>query len=131
MLNKFQKNINYFPLMVDVVGSLLNNAVDLYVKAVDYHQISTTQIPTPVGAGIRRRPAIVAGFRPDWPESCRSSRIPGHLAGILAGSSQDGRLLIKWPGSGRFVPNSDKDCWNPAQMARYWPLLPEFVCVKY
>jgi hypothetical protein len=49
--------------MVDVVNSFLNNAVDLYVQAVNYCQISTSQIPTPVGAGIRRCPVDVAGFR--------------------------------------------------------------------
>jgi len=38
--------------MVDAVDSFLNNAVDLYVQAVDYCRISTSQIPTPVGAGI-------------------------------------------------------------------------------
>jgi hypothetical protein len=50
--------------MVDAVDSLLNNAVDLYVQAVDYHRIPTSQIPTP----------IIAGFRLDWPESCRSGQ---------------------------------------------------------
>jgi hypothetical protein len=38
--------------MVDAVDSLLNNAVNLYVQAVDYCRNSTSQIPTPVGAGI-------------------------------------------------------------------------------
>jgi hypothetical protein len=42
--------------MVDAVDYFLNNAVDLYVQAVDYCRISTSQILTPVGAGIRRRP---------------------------------------------------------------------------
>jgi hypothetical protein len=49
--------------MVDVIDSLLNIAVDLYVQAVDYCRILTSQIPTPVGAGFRRRPIDVAGFR--------------------------------------------------------------------
>jgi hypothetical protein len=41
--------------MVDaVLDSLLNNAVNFYVQAVDYCQISTNQIPTPVDAGIRQ-----------------------------------------------------------------------------
>jgi hypothetical protein len=40
--------------MVDAVDYFLNNAVDLYVQAVDYCRISTSQIPTPVGVGIRQ-----------------------------------------------------------------------------
>jgi hypothetical protein len=40
--------------MVDAVDSLLNNSVDFYVQAVDYCRISTSQIPTSVGAGIRQ-----------------------------------------------------------------------------
>jgi hypothetical protein len=48
--------------MVDAVDSLLNNAVDLYVQAVDYYRISTSQIPTPVGVEIRLHPADVAEF---------------------------------------------------------------------
>jgi hypothetical protein len=40
--------------MVDAVDSLLNNAVDFYVQAVDYCWISTSQIPTPIDAGIRQ-----------------------------------------------------------------------------
>jgi hypothetical protein len=40
--------------MVDAVDSLLNNAVDLYVQAVDYYRISTSQILTPVGVRIRQ-----------------------------------------------------------------------------
>jgi hypothetical protein len=40
--------------MVDAVDSLLNNAVDLYIQAVDYCRISTSQIPTLVGAEIRQ-----------------------------------------------------------------------------
>jgi hypothetical protein len=40
--------------MVDVVDSLLNNAVDFYVQAVDYCRISTSQIPTPVNVGIQQ-----------------------------------------------------------------------------
>jgi hypothetical protein len=40
--------------MVDVVDSLLNNAVDFYVQAVDYCRISTSQILSLVGAEIRQ-----------------------------------------------------------------------------
>jgi hypothetical protein len=40
--------------MVDAVDSFLNKVVDLYVQAVDYCRISTSQIPTPVGAGIQQ-----------------------------------------------------------------------------
>jgi len=38
------------------------DAVDFYVQAVDYCRISTSQIPTQVDVGIRRRPADVVGF---------------------------------------------------------------------
>jgi len=40
--------------MVDAIDSFLNNAVDLYVQAVDYCRTSTSQILTPVGAGIQQ-----------------------------------------------------------------------------
>lgn len=40
--------------MVDAVDSLLNNAVDLYVQAVDYRRIPTSQTPTLVSAEIRQ-----------------------------------------------------------------------------
>lgn len=39
--------------MENAVDSLLNNAIDLYVQAVDYCRISTSQIPTLINAGIR------------------------------------------------------------------------------
>jgi hypothetical protein len=38
--------------MVNAVDSLLNNTVDLYVQAVDYRWIPTSQTPTPVDAEI-------------------------------------------------------------------------------
>jgi hypothetical protein len=130
--------------MVDAVDSLLNNAVDFYVQAVDYCQISTSQIPTPVGAGIRQ-------IKPKSGRSGRissySGQISSRLAGILAGSGldlartagppasgwirlfwpetgQDGRLPVNWPGSGRFVLYSDEDHRNLAT-------LPKFVYAKY
>lgn len=40
--------------MVDGIDSFLNNAVDLYIQAVEYCRISTSQIPTLVGVGIRQ-----------------------------------------------------------------------------
>jgi hypothetical protein len=85
--------------MVDAVDSLLNNAVDLYVQAVDYHRIPTSQISTPVGAEIRRHPATVAGFQqycarfqPHWAESSWSGRISDYLVGILDRSGRSGRI---------------------------------------
>jgi len=38
--------------MANAVDHLLNDTVDLYVQAIDYHRISTSHIPTPTGAGI-------------------------------------------------------------------------------
>jgi hypothetical protein len=38
--------------MADAIDPLLNDTVDLYVQAVDYSQIPTSQIPEPVGAKI-------------------------------------------------------------------------------
>jgi hypothetical protein len=111
--------------MVDAVGSLLNNAVDIYVQAVDYCRISTSQIPTPVGAGIRQiKPESgdvwqmsldSEGYHSRFrPELRLSRRIParirperrrsGHLAGE-AGSSQNGQTLGIWPDSGNFCRN--------------------------
>jgi hypothetical protein len=40
--------------MVDTVDSLLNNAVNLYIQAVHYRRISTSQIPTLVDVEIRQ-----------------------------------------------------------------------------
>lgn len=58
--------------MVDAVDSFLNNAVDLYIQAVEYCRISISQIPTPVNAEIRQIRAesgrYRARFRPGWPE---------------------------------------------------------------
>jgi hypothetical protein len=38
--------------MADAVDSFLNDAIDLYVQVVNYRQISTSEIPVPVGAEI-------------------------------------------------------------------------------
>jgi hypothetical protein len=109
MLNKFRK-------MVDAVDSFLNNAVDLYVQAVDYCRISTSQIPTPVGVGIQQiksESSNVWQMSPDsgdiMPERLDlrlSRRITGHLAGVLDGS---GRFV---PGIRRKWPDSNNFCWN-------------------
>jgi hypothetical protein len=104
--------------MVDAVNSLLNNAVDFYVQAVDYCRISTSKIPTPVGAGIRQIKLESGNFQqmspdsedtmPDSgqtgrnlagaaespaipPDPGRSGRISSHLAGILAGETGSGQ----------------------------------------
>lgn len=78
--------------MVDAVDSLLNNAVDPYVQAVDYCRISTSQIPTPVGAEIpqiKSEPGNVRQMSPDsWdtmPDSGQTSR-SGQISGYLTGS---------------------------------------------
>jgi hypothetical protein len=38
--------------MADAVDPILNDAIDIYVQAVSYRRISTSQIPALVGAGI-------------------------------------------------------------------------------
>jgi hypothetical protein len=55
--------------MVDAVDSFLNNAFDLYVQVVDYCRISTSQISTPVGAGIRQIKPESGDVRQMWPDS--------------------------------------------------------------
>jgi hypothetical protein len=56
--------------MVDAVDSFLNIAVDLYIQAVEYCQISTSQISTLVSGGIQQirpesgeNPADITGFQ--------------------------------------------------------------------
>jgi hypothetical protein len=58
--------------MVDAVDSFLNNAVDLNVQAVDYCRISTSQILTPVGAGIRQMSPDSGDIMPDSDQTCRN-----------------------------------------------------------
>jgi hypothetical protein len=99
-------------MVVDTVDSLLNNAVDLYVQAVDYRRIPTSQTPTPVGvesdklcwnpatfgncrripaiqcqisARAARSPAIWSGY---WPEPRPSGREPGRIRQFCAGFRQ-------------------------------------------
>jgi hypothetical protein len=84
--------------MTDVVDSLLNDAVDLYVQVVDYRRIPTNQIPALVGAGIWKI----------MPESGYRHQIPTVLCHILARlaeslaigprSSQNGRIPTSWLG---------------------------------
>jgi hypothetical protein len=67
--------------MVDAVDSLLNNAVDLYVQAIDYRQI-----PTPVGAGIRRSMPKSGDIRQLSPDSGGIVPDSGQIGWNLAGS---------------------------------------------
>jgi len=92
--------------MVDAVDSLLNNAVDLYIQAVDYCRILTSQIPTPVDAGIRqikpesgdvRQMSSDSGdtnarFWPNWPER-QDLRLPGRKLAKTAGFQSTGRNI--------------------------------------
>jgi hypothetical protein len=100
--------------MVDTVDSFLNNAVGLYVQAVDYCRISTSQIPTLVDAGIRQIKSesgdvrqmspdsgdTNARFQPDW---------PGHLAGILDGFGRLAGILAEAAGSPAIWPDPVPD----------------------
>jgi hypothetical protein len=79
--------------MVNAFDSLLN-VVDLYVQAVHYRRIPTSQIPTLFGAEIRqimpessnvRQPSPdLDGTVPDSGQAGRSHRISGYLAGSPA-----------------------------------------------
>jgi hypothetical protein len=103
--------------MIDAVDSLLNNAVNFYVQPVDYCRISTSQIPTPIGAGIgqiKPESGDVQQMLPDsgdtdWLEFGRSGRISdyiagsrprsGHLVGILDESGRFGWISGRLAGS--------------------------------
>jgi hypothetical protein len=73
---------------------------------------------------------------PDSGQTGRSGQVSGNSAGIpavLAESpsspagilperrdpGQEGRFPVNWPRSGRFLPDSSKEHWNPAKMARF------------
>jgi hypothetical protein len=66
--------------MVYAVDSFLNNAVDLYIQAVEYCWISTSQISTPVGAGIRQ-------MRLESGRHRRILEIPCQIQARLAGAA--------------------------------------------
>jgi hypothetical protein len=110
--------------MVDAVDSFLNNAVDLYVQAVDYCRISTSQIPTPVGAGIRQ-------IKPESGDVQQMSPDSGYLAGSGCSGRISGRFPVNLLGCGRYVPDSGKVRRNPAKMAGFRQLLREFVYAKF
>jgi hypothetical protein len=93
--------------MVDAVDPLLNDAVDLYIQAVDYRRIPTSQISTPVGTITRLwlycarfwQLAITAGSLAMWLGSWTDPAVMARyrqnlavMAGSWSGSIQDGRL---------------------------------------
>jgi hypothetical protein len=85
--------------MLDAIDSLLNNAVDFYVQVVDYRRISTSQILTPVGAGIRQPSpdfgdTVLDSGQSGWNLSgaTGSPAIWPDLVGILDGSGRSGRI---------------------------------------
>jgi hypothetical protein len=87
--------------MVDAVDSLLNNVVDFYVQAVDYCRISTSQIPTPVGAEIRQikpKSGDVQQMSPDSGDTMSDSGQSGSPA-ISSDPGQNTGSLAIWPGS--------------------------------
>jgi hypothetical protein len=99
--------------MIDAVESLLNNAVDFYVQAVDYCRISTSQILTPVGAGIRQIRSEFGDVRQISSDSGDTCQIPAKLAGIWP-ELPDPAVLAKslagnWPGR-----------LASGQLARFW-----------
>jgi hypothetical protein len=104
--------------MVDAVDSFLNNAVDLYIQAVKYCRISTSQIPTPVGAGIRQ-------IRSESGKIWQTSPDSGDIVPDSGQTGRDpGQIRPFWPRSGRFLPDFGKNGQIPAT-------LPEFVSAKY
>jgi hypothetical protein len=115
--------------MVNAVNSLLNNAADLYVLAVNYRRIPTSQISTrlvPESGDVRQMsrdsgstgqiPANLARNWPERPDVRLSSR---DTSRILPGSGQNGWIsghlvgILAIPaGSAHFVSDSGKDCRN-------------------
>jgi len=80
--------------MVDAIDSLLNNAVDLYVQAVNYRRISTSQILTrsmPESGDVWQMSpdsgylASPTEILPEWQD-------PGQLAGLWPGRLASGQL---------------------------------------
>jgi hypothetical protein len=89
--------------MVYAVDSFLNNAVDLYIQAVEYCRISTSQILTPVGAGIRQTYPVSEDTVPDsgqngrtpdiWPDPAVLAESPASPAVILLERWDPGLLV--------------------------------------
>jgi hypothetical protein len=101
--------------MVDAVDSLLNNTVDLYVQAVDYCRISTSQISTPVGTRIQQikpKSGDVRQMSPDFGDTMPDS---SQTSWNLAGSGQNFGDRAIW-----------SESWmDPAVWPRYWPERPD------
>jgi hypothetical protein len=96
--------------MVDAVDSLLNNAVDLYVQAVGYRQIPTSQVSRTVGAGIRQIMPESDDIRQPSPDLWLSGRIlperqdPGQLSTVLYRiSAKIAGIPHKWPDSSHYL----------------------------
>jgi hypothetical protein len=112
--------------MVDAVNSLLNNAVDFYVQAIDYCRISTSQIPTPVGARIRQiklESGDIQQMSPDSGRSCwirPERRRSGILAGILDGSGRSGLISSRLAGIMAGEAGSGQNAGSPAIWPGYW-----------
>jgi hypothetical protein len=94
--------------MVDAVDSFLNNAVDLYIQAVEYCRISTSQIPTPIGVGIRQ-------IRPESGEIWQT--LPGS-GDTMPDSGQTGQNLAKAARSPAIWPDPSP---NRARWPDHWP----------
>jgi hypothetical protein len=89
--------------MVDAIDFLLNNAVDLYVQAVDYHRI-----PVPVGARIRQIMLESGDVRQPSPDSSRT--VPDF--------GQTGRNLA---GAASYLAGSSRDLARTAESPAFWP----------
>jgi hypothetical protein len=98
------------------------------------------QIPG-ISCRIPARLAGISGYLAEsQPGSVQNGRTPGIWPdpAVLAESGCSGRisgqLAENWPGrpvSGRFVPDSREVRQNPAKMAGFRQLLPEFVYAKF
>jgi hypothetical protein len=109
--------------MANAIKLLLNDAVNLYVQAVDYLRILKSQIPAPIDVRIWKimPESLTSGY------CCQIStvlcQILARLAGILDGSDRSSRIQSFWLGSSQnnritaSWPGSSKDRWLPVN----WP----------
>jgi hypothetical protein len=116
--------------MVNAVDSFLNNAIDLYVQAVDYCRISTSQIPTPVGAGIQQikpKSCDVRQMSPDFVVGATDRpklRITGQN-GMTPGIWPDPAVLAESPASWPGRPVSGQLAGIRPVCVGFWQSLPE------
>jgi hypothetical protein len=116
------KSVIHFSKIADTFDSLLNDAVDLHIQVVDYHQ-NLADIE------FRQRPVTVAGNPTTgiWPPfaGIRSAQIPTTKLVVFRPSSTDW-FPSYWPGSGRSVPDSNRSSGLSARTVSFQPFCFEF-----